>query len=123
MGDHLVGNVYVKFDDEEDAEKAYTALNGRYYAGRSLQVCLNHPAELLNNATYPPLYAYTTTQCGILHTPIAIHHTTTATTTFTTTSKTPLYHATPCVLLILAQDKEHTPYTIHHTSYRWSIPP
>ena len=33
-----VGNVYAKFDDEEDAESALTALNGRYYGGRQLRV-------------------------------------------------------------------------------------
>ena len=32
-----VGNVYVKFADEEDAETAVQALNGRYYAGRVLK--------------------------------------------------------------------------------------
>lgn len=38
LGDHMVGNVYVKFFDEEDAEKALLGLNGRYYAGRPLLV-------------------------------------------------------------------------------------
>ena len=33
-----VGNVYVKFSDEEDAETAVQALNGRFYAGRVLKV-------------------------------------------------------------------------------------
>lgn len=37
MGDHMVGNVYVKFSDEEDAEKANSTLFGRYYAGRPLE--------------------------------------------------------------------------------------
>lgn len=32
----MVGNVYVKFSDEEEAEKAVTNLYGRYYAGRPL---------------------------------------------------------------------------------------
>ena len=36
LGDHLVGNVYVKFTDEEDAEKCQKALYGRFYAGRPL---------------------------------------------------------------------------------------
>merc|ERR1711872_1064416 len=31
LGDHLVGNVYIKFRFEEDAEKAVTALNNRWY--------------------------------------------------------------------------------------------
>ncbi len=33
LGDHLVGNVYIKFRFEEDAEKAVTALNNRWYNG------------------------------------------------------------------------------------------
>ena len=36
LGDHMVGNVYVKFDDEEAAEKSLQKLYGRYYAGRPL---------------------------------------------------------------------------------------
>eukprot|EP00795_Rhopilema_esculentum_P017001 gene17001-8506_t len=31
LGDHLVGNVYIKFRYEEDAEKAVTDLNNRWY--------------------------------------------------------------------------------------------
>lgn len=34
LADHMVGNVYVKFRDEESAAKALQALQGRYYAGR-----------------------------------------------------------------------------------------
>ncbi len=33
VGDHLVGNVYVKFVDEDSAERAMKGLNGRFYAG------------------------------------------------------------------------------------------
>jgi splicing factor U2AF subunit len=36
LGDHMVGNVYVKYYDEEHAEAALSALNGRFYAGRVL---------------------------------------------------------------------------------------
>ena len=36
LGDHMVGNVYVKFEDEEDAQKAKDSLQGRFYAGRPL---------------------------------------------------------------------------------------
>ena len=32
----MVGNVYVKFSDEEEAEKALSNLYGRFYAGRAL---------------------------------------------------------------------------------------
>jgi len=37
LADHMVGNVYVKFRDEEAAAKALQALQGRYYAGRPIQ--------------------------------------------------------------------------------------
>merc|ERR1739838_647012 len=33
LGDHLVGNVYIKFREEEDAAKAVTDLNNRWYNG------------------------------------------------------------------------------------------
>lgn len=36
LGEHLVGNVYVKFEDEEFAEAALLKMNGRYYGGRML---------------------------------------------------------------------------------------
>ena len=36
LGDHLVGNVYIKFRFEEDAEKAVTNLNNRWYNGKWL---------------------------------------------------------------------------------------
>ena len=32
LGDHLVGNVFVKFKREEDAEKAVADLNNRWWA-------------------------------------------------------------------------------------------
>jgi len=36
LGDHLVGNVYIKFRREEDAEKAVSELNNRWFAGRPI---------------------------------------------------------------------------------------
>ncbi|KAJ2703858.1 hypothetical protein FB645_003735 [Coemansia sp. IMI 203386] len=33
VGDHLLGNVYVKYHREDDAQKAVDSLNNRYYAG------------------------------------------------------------------------------------------
>lgn len=36
LGEHMVGNVYVKFDDEEFAADALQKLHGRYYGGRVL---------------------------------------------------------------------------------------
>jgi splicing factor U2AF subunit len=36
LGDHLVGNVYIKFRREEDAEKATKELNNRWFGGRPI---------------------------------------------------------------------------------------
>ena len=36
LGDHMVGNVYIKFGDEEDADEALRGLHGRYFACRPL---------------------------------------------------------------------------------------
>jgi len=33
IGEHMIGNVYVKFKQEEDAEKAVNALNNRWFGG------------------------------------------------------------------------------------------
>lgn len=38
LGEHMFGNVYVKYTEEENATKALMNLNGRYYAGRPLYV-------------------------------------------------------------------------------------
>lgn len=35
VGDHLVGNVYCQFRNEEDAGKAVESLNDRFYAGKN----------------------------------------------------------------------------------------
>lgn len=34
LGDHMFGNVYVKYVQEEDAEQCLKSMSGRYYAGR-----------------------------------------------------------------------------------------
>merc|ERR1719410_740917 len=36
LGDHLVGNVYVKFKKEDDALKACNDLNNRWFGGRPI---------------------------------------------------------------------------------------
>merc|ERR1712029_1228838 len=36
LGDHLVGNVYIKFKYETDAEQAVIDLNGRWFGGRPI---------------------------------------------------------------------------------------
>jgi hypothetical protein len=33
LGDHLIGNVYIKYKNEDDAYKAALNLTGRYYGG------------------------------------------------------------------------------------------
>ena len=37
LGDHMIGNVYAKFSDEEGASKAYNALAGKYYHSNLVQ--------------------------------------------------------------------------------------
>ncbi|XP_077985735.1 splicing factor U2AF 26 kDa subunit-like isoform X1 [Glandiceps talaboti] len=41
IGDHLVGNVYVKFRYEEDAEKAVQQLNNRWFNGQPIRAELS----------------------------------------------------------------------------------
>ncbi|XP_061735198.1 splicing factor U2AF 35 kDa subunit [Nerophis ophidion] len=41
LGDHLVGNVYVKFRCEEDAEKAVIDLNNRWFNGQPIHAELS----------------------------------------------------------------------------------
>lgn len=38
LGDHMIGHVYVKYYDEEDAADALGVLNGRYYDGIQMNV-------------------------------------------------------------------------------------
>ncbi|KAJ9177993.1 hypothetical protein P3X46_009915 [Hevea brasiliensis] len=38
LADHMVGNVYVQFREDEDAAKALQSLSGRFYAGRPIIV-------------------------------------------------------------------------------------
>ncbi|XP_071003317.1 splicing factor U2AF 35 kDa subunit-like isoform X2 [Oncorhynchus clarkii lewisi] len=41
LGDHLVGNVYLKFRREEDAEKAVMDLNNRWFNGQPIHAELS----------------------------------------------------------------------------------
>lgn len=43
LGDHLVGNVYVKFHKEEQAQEALTKLQGRFYGGTCWGLRFEHP--------------------------------------------------------------------------------
>eukprot|EP00539_Tryblionella_compressa_P007811 CAMPEP_0178755668 /NCGR_PEP_ID=MMETSP0744-20121128/12848_1 /TAXON_ID=913974 /ORGANISM="Nitzschia punctata, Strain CCMP561" /LENGTH=246 /DNA_ID=CAMNT_0020409727 /DNA_START=24 /DNA_END=765 /DNA_ORIENTATION=- len=38
LGDHMIGHVYCKFFNEEDASDALQVMNGRYYDGRRMEV-------------------------------------------------------------------------------------
>jgi len=38
VGDHMIGHVYAKFSDEEEAADALNVMNGRFYDGRKLEV-------------------------------------------------------------------------------------
>lgn len=38
LGDHMIGHVYCKFTDEEEASDALNVMNGRYYDGRKMEV-------------------------------------------------------------------------------------
>jgi splicing factor U2AF subunit len=38
IGDHLIGNVYAKFFNEDNAADAIKSLNGRFYGGRTIAV-------------------------------------------------------------------------------------
>lgn len=47
LGDHLIGNVYVKFRKEEDAEKAVLSLNNRWFNGQPIRAELSHANNFL----------------------------------------------------------------------------
>jgi len=51
MGDHMVGNTFVRFEDEEQAAKCLAGLTGRYYAGRKV------------HAVYSPVVDLNLSQC------------------------------------------------------------
>lgn len=38
LGDHMLGHVYCKFEDEEEAADALNVMNGRYYDGKKMEV-------------------------------------------------------------------------------------
>lgn len=52
VSDHMVGNVYVKYRDEEEAATAQQALQGRYYDGR-----------LLNQVEFCPVLDFREARC------------------------------------------------------------
>jgi splicing factor U2AF subunit len=38
LGDHMIGHVYCKFEDEEEAADALNIMSGRYYDGKQMEV-------------------------------------------------------------------------------------
>ena len=54
LADHLVGNVYVKFREEEAALSALNAMNGRYYQGRPIR-CEFSPVTDFPRIHLPPV--------------------------------------------------------------------
>ena len=38
VGDHLIGNVYVRYEMETEAQAAVDSLNNRWYAGSSVDI-------------------------------------------------------------------------------------
>ena len=62
VGDHLIGNVYARFDWEDEAAAAVEALNKRWYAGTLIP--LRSPMlELMRDECF---FSRSTTLCGII---------------------------------------------------------
>merc|ERR1712194_525715 len=53
--DHMIGNVYVKYYHEEDAERALMKLTGRFYSGKLIQ------------AEYTTVYDFREARCRAFH--------------------------------------------------------
>jgi splicing factor U2AF subunit len=69
LADHMVGNVYVKFADEDDANKAKAALDGRYYMGRPIR-CEFSPVTDFRESTCRQYEENTCTRggyCNFMH--------------------------------------------------------
>lgn len=69
LADHMVGNVYVKFADEDDANKAKKALDGRYYMGRPIR-CEFSPVTDFRESTCRQYEENTCTRggyCNFMH--------------------------------------------------------
>ena len=69
LADHMVGNVYVKFADEDDAMKAKQSLDGRYYMGRPIK-CEFSPVTDFRESTCRQYEENTCTRggyCNFMH--------------------------------------------------------
>jgi len=70
LGDHLLGNVYIKYYDEEDANKCLEAVKGRFYGGRQLH-CEFSPVTDFREARCRQYHDNTCTRsgdCNFIHT-------------------------------------------------------
>lgn len=69
LADHMIGNVYVKFADEDFAAAAVTSMNGRFYAGRQL-VCEFSPVSDFRDSRcrqYDEEYCSRESYCNFMH--------------------------------------------------------
>jgi splicing factor U2AF 35 kDa subunit len=48
LGDHLVGNVYVKYIDEDYAEIAQKNINGRFFGGQKIKAIFSPVTDFMN---------------------------------------------------------------------------
>lgn len=53
LGDHMIGHVYCKFTDEEDASDALQVMNDRYYDGRKMEVEFSPVQNFQEVRTHP----------------------------------------------------------------------
>lgn len=68
LNEHLVGNTYVKFRSEEDAEKACDDLNNRWFDGRPIYAELSPVTDFQDaSCQFSPAQCPRGTQCNFLH--------------------------------------------------------
>lgn len=48
LGDHIVGNVYVKYSDEDYSENALKNVNGRFWNGKKISAVFSPVTDFLN---------------------------------------------------------------------------
>ena len=48
LGDHIAGNVYVKYTEQQYAENAYAKVSGRVYAGKTIKAVFSPVTDFLN---------------------------------------------------------------------------
>lgn len=48
LGDHIVGNVYVKYSDEDYSENALKNVNGRFWNGKKISAVYSPVTDFLN---------------------------------------------------------------------------